>query len=232
MNRRALVMRFQPLVLTFVLASTAHATTTFGTTAAGPLGFNPNNTYVFMDNGFNNQLPAWVWSTGGFEFTVPSDIEIDSLTVPLRSFEDAQVTFSLYSGNSNPQTLLETSSQTVPLNGSPSYSLFTFSFSGSMLQPGQNYFLIGTVPQSTSNSYQVDWAGNTEGASVPWYYGETWLTGLFAPNGFLGWNTTTFSSGPAWQINAQLVTPEPAALGLAGLGLLAIGAMRVKRRAK
>jgi PEP-CTERM motif len=232
MNRRRPRRGFQLLVLILALASAAHATTTFGTTAAGPLGFNPNNTYVFMDNGFNNQLPAWVWSTGGFEFTVPSDIEIDSLTVPLRSFEDAQVTFSLYSGSTHPGTLLDTSSQTVPLNGGLSYGLFTFSFSGTMLQPGQNYYLIGTIPQSTTNTYQVDWAGNTEGASVPWYYGETWLTGQFASNGFLGWNTTTFSSGPAWQINAQLVTPEPAALGLAGLGLLAIGAMRVKRRAK
>ncbi len=101
-----------------------------------------------------------------------------------------------------------------------------------MLQPGQNYYLIGTVPQSTSNTYEVDWAGNTESASVPWCYGETWLTGQFAPNGFLGWNTTTFSSGPAWQINAQLVTPEPAAFALAALGLLAIGLMRMGGRAK
>ncbi len=36
--------------------SAAQATTTFGTVAAGPLGFDPNNTYGYMDNGFNNQI--------------------------------------------------------------------------------------------------------------------------------------------------------------------------------
>jgi PEP-CTERM motif len=218
------------VALTGAFASTAHATTSFGTTASGTLGYNPNNTYAYMSNGFNPNLPAWIWSTGGFEFTVPQDDLIDSLTVPLRSFENSTVTMSLYSGGSTPQTLLETSSLSIPVVDGFGYQLFTFNFSGTThLLPGQNYFLIGTVPQSTINTYEVQWAGNTEGVSVPWAAGETWLTGQFAPNGFLGWNTTTFSSGPAWQINAQQVTPEPAAFALAGLGLLAIGLIRIGR---
>jgi PEP-CTERM motif len=218
------------VVLTVAFASAAHATTSFGTTPSGTLGYDPNNTYAFMSNGFNPNIPAWIWSTGGFEFTVLQDDAIDSLTVPLRSFEASSLTFTLYSGAAHPQTALETSSQTIPVNGSFGYNLFTFNFAGTtVLHPGQNYFLIGTVPQSTSNTYEVQWAGNTEGVSVPWFYGETWLTGTYASYGFLGWNNYTPSSGPAWQINAQQVTPEPAAFALAGLGLLAIGLIRIRR---
>jgi len=66
--------RIGALIVVLFLSSAAYGTTTFGTTAAGPLAYNPLNTFVYASNGFNPNLPAWVWSTGGFEFTVATDL--------------------------------------------------------------------------------------------------------------------------------------------------------------
>jgi hypothetical protein len=215
------------LLMPLAIAPMAHATLTFGTTPSGPLAYTSGSTYAEAVDTFNSGLPAWIWSTGGFEFSLPSgEYTFESLTVPLSLIGTVPVTFTLYSGGGQPQTELDSSTMNLSAD-----TLQTFDFTGNVqLQGGQNYFLIATVPQSTTSGSQLDWYGNTAGANVPFVYGQTWLTGLFQPNGFLGWNSTTFGGGPAWQIQVSgSSAPEPAAMALAGLGLLAIGCIRKKR---
>ena len=211
------------VLMPLAIAPAAHATLTFGTTPSGPLGYTSSDVYAEAVDSYNSQLPAWIWSTAGFEFSLPTGEYIfESLTVPLGLFGTVPVTFTLYSGGSRPQTQLDSS--TMNLSGG---TLQTFDFTGNVqLQGGQNYFLIATVPQSTTSGSQLDWYGNTAGANVPFVYGETWLTGTYAGYGFLGWNSITFGSGPAWQIQVSSSAPEPAAMALAGAGLIAIGCMR------
>jgi len=61
-------------------------------------------------------------------------------------------------------------------------------------------------------------------------YGLQWLTGTFAPNGFLGWNSFAPSPGPAWQINAQAPVPEPLSASLIGFGIVALLAAKRMRK--
>jgi hypothetical protein len=119
---------------------------------------------------------------------------------------------------------------TVPFSGA-SFNLYTINLPGPLTLSGlQNYFLIGSVPQETTGFEQIDWAGSNPGSSVPFFYGQTWLTGQFAPNGFLGWNNSTFSSGPAWQLTVDAAAvPEPGLMLLTGVGLVAIGVLRSRR---
>jgi hypothetical protein len=212
------------VIMPLAMAPAAHATLSFGTTPSGPLGYTTQDLFSMAADSYNAGLPAWIWSTGGFEFSLPNNYTFESLIVPLNELANVPVTFTLYSGATRPTTALDSVSMMLPGGD----NLDTFNFTGHVqLQGGQNYFLIASVPQSTTSGSQLNWYGNTAGASVPFSYGETWLTGTYAGYGFLGWNSTTFSSGPAWQIEVD--SPEPAAMALAGLGLLAIGILRRKR---
>jgi len=214
------------------VAPAASAAMLFGTTTSGTLDYNPNSVYIFISDSFNPNLPAWIWSTAGFEFSLPSGTwTLDSLTVPLRAPEiTVPVTFTLYSGTSAPATPI--ASSTVTLSQSSGFSLDTFIFATlPQLQGGQNYFLIGSTPQSTTQGNQVDWAADQNGVSTPLFYGETWLTGQFAGFGFLGWSST--ASSVAWQIAADASVPEPASVlfTTAGLaGLLGLAAAATKER--
>ncbi len=199
------------------IAPAASAAILFGTTTSGTLDYNPFSVSIFISDGFNPNLPAWIWNTGGIEFSPPSGVwTLDSLTVPLRApVISVPVTFTLYSGTSRPETPLATSTLTLP--ESTGFSLDTFTFSTApQIQGGQNYFLIGTTPQSTTQGNQVDWAGDNNGVSTPFFFGQTWLTGQFGGFGFLGWNS--FTSGVAWQVALDPV-PEPGSIFLISLGL-------------
>jgi hypothetical protein len=196
-----------------------------GTTLSGSLGYNTNNVYVYITNGYNPLLPAWINNIGGIEFTPSSNFTLESLIVPLYQISGtSQVTFTLYSGNSTPATVLDSVSMTLPTG----WNLDTFNFNGDKLQAGQNYFLIGSVPGSTSITNQVDWAGNTASKTVPFLSNQEWLTGTYAGYGYFYWATNDFGNGPAWQIAADPGAPEPATFLLIGCGLVAVGVVRAK----
>jgi hypothetical protein len=224
--------RLAALVALLMLTKISPAAALYGTTTSGTLAYNPTNIYSLIGDSNNPNL-GWVNSMAGFEFSLPAgSYQLDSFTLALRSpISDVQTTFTLYSGSNRPQTSLASVTLTLPFSGS-SFSLDTIVFPGSPTLSGlQNYFLIGSVPQETTGFEQIDWAGSSPGSAVPFVYGQTWLTGQFAPNGFLGWNNTTFSSGPAWQLAVDAAAaPEPALMLLTGVGLIAIGVLRVRRR--
>jgi len=218
------------LIPLLVLAHAGQATTLFGTTTSGTLAYNPFNVYSMIADSQNPTL-GWVNSTMGFEFSLPAgNYQLDMFTLALRApIGNTQATFTLYSGSTNPQTALASVTESLP--GSSNFGLFNVTFPGSLTLSGlQNYFLIGTVPQSTTTSEQIDWAASSPGSNVPVFYGETWLTGQFANNGFLGWNSYTPNPGPAWQLTVDAAAaPEPALVFLTGFGLVAIGLLRRRR---
>ena len=212
------------------MAPLAQASVLYGTTTSGPLAYDPFNVFSMISNG-NNPSLGWVNSTAGIEFSLPGGTyQVESFTLPLRDpVSDVQATFTLYSGTTRPETALGSTTLNLPF--SLNFALYTLTFpSLPALSGGQNYFLIGSVPQITSGFEQIDWAGSSPGSAVPMFYGQTWLTGTFASSGFLGWNTFTPSPGPAWQLSvASSDAPEPGLMLLTGAGLLALGVFRVRR---
>jgi len=218
------------LSLLLLLTRTSQAAALYGTTTSGTLAYDQTIIYSMIGDSNNPNL-GWVNSTAGFEFSLPAGTyQLDFFTLALRNpISDVQATFTLYSGSTRPQTALASDTLTIP--GGPSFGLYTISFPGPVTLSGlQNYFLIGTVPQATSGFEQIDWPGSSPGSAVPVFYGQTWLTGPFAGNGFLGWNSATFNSGPAWQLTVDAAdAPEPALMLLTGVGLVAIGVLRFKR---
>ncbi len=212
------------------LAPALPAATYYGTTTTGPLAFDSGNIYAMITDGNNPNL-GWVNGTAGIEFSLPAGTyTLDSFTLPLRSLiGSVQATFTLYSGNTRPETALTSVTQNLPF--STSFSLDTFNIPGGITLSGlQNYFLIGSVPQSTTNSSQVDWAGSSPATPTPLFYGQTWLTGTYSGYGFLGWNNYTPGAGPAWQITvASANAPEPGLMLLMGAGLVVVGLLRFRR---
>jgi len=217
------------LLPALALAQALSAASLFGTDPSGTLDYNQFNVYSMIGDSKNPSL-GWVNSTMGFEFSLPAGTyQLDSFTLALRDpVGNVQATFTLYSGDTRPQTALASVTESLP--GSSSFSLFNVAFPGSLTLSGlQNYFLIGSVPQVTSGFEQIDWAASSPGSAVPVFYGQTWLTGQFSSNGFLGWNSFTPNPGPAWQLSVDAAAapePAPVVMLLTGLGLVGIGVLR------
>jgi hypothetical protein len=160
------------------LAQVLPAAAFYGTTTSGTLAFDRSSTFSLTLNTFNPAMGC-VNQVGGIEFSLPAGTyQLDWMTLALRSaINTAQMTFTLYSGNTQPQTALATTTLNLPFTGS-TYNLYNVSFPATVTLLGlQNYFLIGSLPQSTSANSQIDWAGSSPGSPTPDLFGQTWLTG-------------------------------------------------------
>jgi hypothetical protein len=216
------MIRFLPILL----CSTLHAAA-LGTDIDGPLNYNQFNIFQYITNQFPTNLNEWVNASAGFQFTTPSPIYLNNLIVPLQlsSVAPQTVTFTLYSGTSAPATPLESASLSVPNN--LTFGLREFTFSGNtLLTPGTNYFMIGSVPVSFDTTSHVGWAGSNPGVPVPFF-----VQILNQSTGNSGWNPVPTSSGPAWQINSSDV-PEPTTTLAVAAGLTAFAVLAKKRRAE
>jgi len=199
------MIRFLPILL----CSTLHAAA-LGTDTDGILDFNQFNTFHFITNQFPTNVNAWVNARAGFLFSTPTPMYLHNLIVPVHLSASAPetVTFTLYTGTTFPLTAIESASLVLPNDNT--FALREFAFSGNtLLTPGVNYFMVGSVPVSYTLTTHVAWAGSNPGVSVPFV---RQVNNQFT--GPSGWNPGPMLNGPAWQIDTNI--PEPGtAVGVA-----------------
>lgn len=200
-----------------MLAACLRASTTYlGTTTSGPLVFDGNNGPTGAEN--IDTSNGWTNLEAGVAFTVPFDFELQSLSVGLGADENAPVTMTLYrgyNGGTLPYFTVATSELVLTPDGP---QLDTFLFNDPILEPGQSYFLVASVPISSVQSYRVTWYADDSGNSINVVEKST--PGV--------WNNYLFPDEVAYQL-AGAAVPEPSTFALLGAGLLAFGMSRNRR---
>jgi hypothetical protein len=163
----------------------------------------------------------------GMRFTTDSDLwRLDSVQLAAGDFvgmSTAPFVVSLYSVSGNiPGTKL------MDFTGANPSTFGTYTFTASsefILQPSTSYFIVAS---STENASFYVW-GSTDATSFTALPGWTLVPGNAVTSGGVNWAWNTGPNTPMAAVNVTAV-PEPSALVLASLGLIALGAHRFARR--